>query len=419
MEKRRVVITGMGVVAPNGIGIDNFWHSLTRGRSAVRRITRFDASSYPCQVAAEVPDFDPTDYMNPKISKRLSRFAQFALASARMAVRDSGINFDQEDRYKIGVFVGTAIGGLDIFEIQHSIFLEKGIKRINPYSAVSCSTHSASAIIACEFNSKGINTTVSAGCNTGLDTAYLAFNSIRLGDADMILVSAGEAPLTPLIHGMFCATGYMARGNGEPQKAVKPFDLNADGMVLGEGGACIIIEELQHALRRNAKIYGEIVSCSALNEAFDLMEVDKNDETMALNLKQVLEKGNIDANEIEYINAHGNGIISYDIIETSAIKRVFGDLAYNIPVTSIKPITGHSIGPTPLWQIITSLLALEHNIIPPTINIQDAAPECDLNYVPNHFMEKSIRTVLVNVHGFGGRLTALALRKFSSINAVS
>lgn len=419
-NNRRVVITGMGVVAPNGIGIDNFWDSLLHGRSGVRKITRFDTSSYPCQVAAEVPDFDPTDYMDSKTAKRLSRFAQFALAAAQMAVRDSGINFGQEDPYKVGVFVGTAIGGLDIFEIQHSIFLEKGIKRINPYSAVSCSTHSASAIIACEFNAKGINTTVSAGCNTGLDTAYLGFNSIRLADADMILVSTGEAPITPLIHGIFCATGYMARGNGEPPaNAVKPFDLNADGMVLGEGGACIIIEELGHALKRNAKIYGEIVSYSALNEAFDLMEVDKNDETMALNLKQVLEKGHIDASDIDYINAHGNGIISYDIIETSAIKRVFGDLAYNIPVASIKPITGHAIGPTPVWQIITTLLAIKHNIIPPTINIRNPAPECNLNYVLNHFLEKRIRTALVNVHGFGGRLTALALRKFSSVNTVS
>ena len=252
----------MGVVAPNGIGIENFWDSLVHGRSGVRTITHFDASSYPCQIAAEVPDFDPTDYMNPKTSKRLSRFAQFALASARMAVRDSGINFDLEDRYKVGVFVGTAIGGLDIFEVQHSIFLEKGIKRINPYSVASCSTHSASAIIACEFNLKGINTTVSAGCNTGLDTTYLAFNSVRLGDADVILVSAGEAPLTPLIHGIFCATGQMSRGNGHPKKALKPYSINADGIVLGEGGGWYHyrrtptrLEKKCENLRRNRELF--------------------------------------------------------------------------------------------------------------------------------------------------------------------
>jgi 3-oxoacyl-[acyl-carrier-protein] synthase II len=411
MEKTRVVITGMGVVAPNGIGIENFWDSLVHGQSGVRKITHFDASTYPCKVAAEVSNFDPTGYMDPKTAKRLSRFAQFALASAKMAVKDSSIDFDQEDPYKVGVFVGTAIGGLDIFEIQHSIFLEKGIKRINPYSAVSCSTHSASAIIACEFNLKGINTTIAAGCNTGLDTTFFAFNSIRLGDADIILASTGEAPITPLIHGIFCATGYMSRVNGEPQKAVKPYDLNADGIVLGEGGACIIIEELEHALRRNAKIYGEIVSYSSLNEAFDLMEVDKDDKTMVFNFKKVLEKGHVDINEIDYISAHGNGIVSYDIIETNAIKRVFGDLAYSIPVTSIKPVTGHSIAPTPMWQIITSLLAIKYNIIPPTINLKNPAPGCDLNYVPNHFLRKGVDTVLINTHGFGGRLTTIIVKK--------
>ncbi len=412
MEKRRVVITGMGVVAPNGIGIEKFWDSLVHGRSGIRKITRFDASSYPSQIAGEVPDFDPTDYMEPKTTRRLSRFAQFALATAKMAAEDSSINFDKEDPYKVGVFVGTAIGGLDIFEIQHSIFLEKGIKRINPFSMVSCSTHSASAVIACELNLKGINTTISAGCNTGLDATFLAFNSIRLGDADIILVSAGEAPITPLIHAIFCATGYISRGNGEPQKALKPYDINADGVVLGEGGACIIIEELQHALRRNAKIYGEIVSYSALNEAFDLLEVDNNDETMALNLKQVLEKGHIAITEIDYISAHGNGIISYDIMETNAIKRVFGEMAYNIPVTSIKPVTGHSISAMGIWQMITSLLAMKKGIIPPTINIQNPDPKCDLNYLPDALLKKEVQTAIVNVHGFGGRLTAIALRKF-------
>ncbi len=414
MEKRRVVITGMGVVAPNGIGIENFWDSLVHGRSGIRKITRFDASSYPSQIAGEVPDFDPTDYMEPKVAKRLSRFAQFALAAARMAVQDSSIDFNKQDPYKVGVFAGTAIGGLDIFETQHSIFMEKGIKRINPYSVASCSTHSASAIIACEFNLKGPNTTIAAGCNTGLDTAYLAFNSIRLGDADIILVSTGEAPITPLIHGIFCATGQMSSGNGEPQKALKPYDINADGIVLGEGGACIIIEELQHALKRNAKIYGEIVSYSALNEAFDLFEVDNNDETMALNFRQVLEKGHVDTKEIDYINAHGNGIISYDITETNAIKRVFSELAYNIPVTSIKPVTGHSISTTSVLQIITSLLAMKHSTIPPTMNVENPAPECDLNYVPNYFLRKEVQTVLINVHGFGGRITAMIVKKFLS-----
>ncbi len=409
----------MGVVAPNGIGIDNFWDSLVHGRSGVRRITHFDASSYPCQVAAEVPDFDPTDFMDHKTAKRLSRFAQFAFAASRMAVEDSGIDFCKEDPYKMGVFVGTAIGGGDVIEIQHNIFLEKGVKRINPYAVVAISTHSASGIISCEYNLKGPNTTISAGCNSGLDAAYLATNAIRLGDADAVVVGAGESPITPYIQALFSATGFLSRENKEPWKALKPYDINADGMVLGEGGGCLLVEEFQHALKRRARIYGEIASYSALNEAFNLFGVDTNNETMSLNFSQVLKKANMRAEEIDYINAHGNGLLSYDIGETKAIKEVFGELAYNIPMTSLKPNTGHSLSTTGLFQIISSLLSINHGIIPPTINIRNPSPECDLNYVPDHFLKKQVQNVLVNAHGFGGRLTALILKKIPAEKLVS
>jgi 3-oxoacyl-[acyl-carrier-protein] synthase II len=410
MEERRVVITGMGVVAPNGIGIDNFWDSLVYGQSGIRKISRFDASSYPCQVAAEVPNFDPMDYMDPKTAKRLGRFAHFSLAAAEMAVEDSGINFSREDPYKAGVYIGTAMGGEDVNQIQHAIFLEKGLKRVSPLTVASCSTHSASAIISCHFGLRGTNTTISAGCNSGLDAAFLAFNAVRLGDADVMITGGGEAPITPFTYAAFCATGFHSREN-DPQKAVKPYDLNADGMVLGEGGAALILEDLQHALKREAKIYGEVLSYSSLNEAFDLEQVDPSNETMVLNLQQVIKKGNIDIGEIDYINSHGNGLLSYDIGETIAIKKVFGDLAYNFPVTSIKPVTGQSIAPTPLFQIITSLLVMKYGIVPPTINLNNPAPECDLNYVPNHYILKEIQTALINTHGFGGRLTALIVRK--------
>jgi len=410
-NNRRVVITGMGVVAPNGIGIENFWDSLVHGRSAVRRITRFDASTYPSQIAAEVPDFDPTDYMDPKTAKRLGRFAQFAFVASQMAVDDSALNFDKEDSYRVGVYVGTAMGGEDVNEIQHTIFLEKGLKRISPMTVVSCSTHSASAIISCYFGLKGTNTTIAAGCNSGLDATFLGFNAIRLGDADVMVIGAGEAPITPYIYGAFCATGFHSRENREPKKAVKPYDLDADGMVLAEGGAVLILEDLQHALKREAKIYGEVMSYSSLNEAFDLVEVAPDNETMVRNFRRALEKTNMDMKEIDYINAHGNGILSYDICETEAIKKVFGELAYNIPITSIKPVTGHSIAPTSIWQIITCLLAMKNSIIPPTMNIQNPAPECDLNYVRDYFLEKEVQSALINTHGFGGRLTAMILKK--------
>ena len=412
MEERRVVITGMGVVAPNGIGVKNFWDSLVHGRSAVRRITRFDASSYPSQIAAEVSDFDPTDYMDPKTAKRLGRFAQFALAAAQMAVEDSDIDFTVEDPYKIGVFIGTGIGGGDIIETQNSVFFEKGFKRISPYTAVSVSTHSASGIISCKFHLKGPNTTIAAGCNSGLDAAYLAFNAIRLGDADVMIVGAGEAPITPLCYAIFCASGNLSRENSHPEKAVKPYDVNAGGMVLGEGGGVLVMEELKHALLRKAKIYGEVLGYSSANEAFNLFGIETDNGAMAFNFNQVLNNSHIDIKDIGYISAHGNGILSYDVDETEAIKKVFGELAYNIPVTSIKPVTGHSISATGIWQTITSLLAIKNGIIPPTINIQNPAPKCDLNYLPNGFLKKEVQTVLINAHGFGGRLTTLIVRKF-------
>jgi 3-oxoacyl-[acyl-carrier-protein] synthase II len=412
LDGRRVVITGMGVVAPNGIGIESFWDSIVHGRSGVRRITRFDASSYPSQIAAEVQGFDPTDYMDPKTAKRLSRFAHFAVAASQMAAEDSGIDFSAEDPYRMGVYIGTAMGGVDVIETQHTIFMEKGFKRVSPFTVVSSSTHSASGIISCEFNLKGTNTTIAAGCNSGLDAAFLAFNAIRIGDTDVMVTGAAESPITPYIYAAFCATGNLSRGNQEPKKALKPYDINADGMVLGEGGAVLILEELQHALNRKARIHGEILGYSSLNEAFDLFGVNTDNRTMVSNFKEVVQKANVDITEIDHINAHGNGILSYDISETEAIKNVFGELSYNIPIISIKPITGHSIAATGINQIITSLLTMKHGVVPPTINLESPAPECDLNYVPNQALRMNVKTVLISAHGFGGRLTSLIVRKF-------
>jgi 3-oxoacyl-[acyl-carrier-protein] synthase II len=409
----------MGVVAPNGIGLDDFWDSIVRGWSAVGRITSFDASSYPSQIAAEIHHFDPADYMEPRNARRLDRFAQFALAAAQMAVEDAEINFSRDDPYRVGVFMGTAIGGGKTIETQHAIFFEKGLKRISPYTAVSVSTHSASGIVACEYKLKGPNTTIAAGCNSGLDAVYLASNAIRLGDADVMVVGASEAPITPFGYAIFCASGFLSRNNSIPQKAVKPYDQDADGMVLGEGGGVLVLEELQHALERGAHIYGEVVGYSALNEAFDLFGVDTDNGTMAKNFRKTMEKSGVPALEIDYINAHGNGILSYDINETLAIKEVFGELAYHIPVSSFKPVTGHSISVSAVYQVITALLAIRDGVIPPTINLEHPAPPCDLDYVARGSIKKEVKTVLINAHGFGGRLTTMIVRKFLSERVVS
>jgi 3-oxoacyl-[acyl-carrier-protein] synthase II len=309
MENRRVVITGMGVIAPNGIGVENFWESLVHGRSGVRKITRFDASSYPSQIAAEVPDFDPTNYMDSKTAKRLGRFAQFALAAAEMAVEDSDLDLSQEDPYTAGVFIGTGIGGGDYSENQHTIFMEKGLKRISPYAAIAICTHSAAGIISSQLKLKGPNTTIAAGCNSGLDASYLAYNAIRLGDADIMLAGAGEAPITPYIFGIFCAGGFLSRGNGEPHKALKPYDINGDGTVLGEGGALIIMEELEHAMHRGARIYGEILAYSSSNEAYNLYELENNGETLGQAMQQSMRNAHLNPKDVDYINAHGNGLL--------------------------------------------------------------------------------------------------------------
>jgi 3-oxoacyl-[acyl-carrier-protein] synthase II len=408
MDKRRVVVTGMGVVAPNGIGIKYFWDSLVRGKSAIKRITRFDASSYPCQLAAEVSDFDPTDYMDPRTAKRLDRFAHFALASSTMAINESKLKIPYKNPYRIGVFVGTAIGGGETIETQHLIFVEKGYKRLMPFTVEAISTHSASALISQSFGLKGPNTTTSSGCNSGMDACYMAYNSIRLGDADVIVVAAGEAPITPYTVGIFSAVGVLATQNGDPGAVVKPYDIDASGMILGEGGGALILEELHHAMDRGAKIYGEILGCSSVTEGY-MFGTKTDTEVMAKAFEEALNRSHLNSKDVQYINSHGNGILEYDVGETESIKRAFGELAYKIPVSSIKPVTGQSLSATGIYQVITSLLAITNNIIPPTINHKNPAPGCDLNYVPGRYIEKDVGVAVMNAHGFGGRHTVLVV----------
>ena len=411
--KRRVVITGMGVIAPNGIGVDNFWDSLIHGRSAVRKITRFDASSYPCQVAAEVPDFDPTDYMDPKTARRLPRFAQFALASSRMAVEDSKLDLNSVDPYKVGVIIGTGSGGASYSEDQHAVFMAKGIKRISPFAAVMTCNHSAAGIICREFGLRGTNTTVSAACNSGLDAVHLAYDTLRLGDAEIMLAGAGEAPITPYIVSLLSASGILASNNGEaPTKALRPFDRDGHGIILGEGGALLVLEDLEHALKRRAKIYGEILGYASGNEPFDIFKINPTGETGSSVMRKALKNAHLEPQDINYINAHGNGERDYDVNETLSIKKTFGELAYRIPISSIKPITGQSFSATGVLQMVASLLVINLSTIPPTTNHENPRPECDLDYVPNQPRRAEVSAVLMNAMGFGGSHTVAIVGKF-------
>jgi 3-oxoacyl-[acyl-carrier-protein] synthase II len=414
MEKRRVVITGMGVVAPNGIGIENFWDSLVQGKSGVRRITYFDASSYPCQVAAEVPDFDPSDYMDYRTAKKLARFAQFALAASKMAVEDSKLDLHSIDPNRIGVIIGTGSGGAGYSEGQHIAFVEKGIKRISPFAIMMTTSHSVTGAISYELGLKGTNTTISSACNSGLDAIYFAYNTIRLGDADIMLAGAGEAPITPYIIALFCAGDFLSKNNGiRPQEAVKPFGKDGDGIVLGEGGAVLVLEELENAIKRKSKIYGEILGYASGNETYDLFKIDPSGHTASTVMEKAIMNANLKPSEINYINAHGNGLLEYDLNETSAIKKVFGELAYQIPISSIKPITGQSFSVTGILQMITCLLVINQNIIPPTINFFNPHSSCDLDYVPNHSRKCEVKTTLMNAHGIGGSHTVVIVGRFN------
>jgi 3-oxoacyl-[acyl-carrier-protein] synthase II len=415
MEKRRVVVTGMGIVAPNGTGVENFWDSLVHGRSPVRKITHFDASSYPCQVAAEVPDFDPTDYTDPKTAKRLAKFAQFSLAASRLAIEDSKFDMKEVDPYRFGVIIGTGIGGGDCIEDQYSIFIEKGMKRMSPLSAVMICTHSAAGIISYEFGLRGPNTTIAAGCTSGLDAIYSAYNMIRLGDADIMLAGAGEAPITPCSIAMFSVCGLLSKTNGEPPGTIlKPYDARGAGTVIGEGGSVLVLEELQGALRRNATIYGEILGYASGNEAYNIFEIDPSAEAASTVMKKALTNAGVKCEDIDYINGHGNGSPPYDTSETLSIKKVFGERAYRIPVTSIKPITGQSFSLTGILQMVTCLLVLNKGKIPPTLNHEVPRINCDLDYVPSHYREAEVNTAMMNALGYGGGHTVMVVGKFKS-----
>lgn len=412
-QKRRVVVTGMGVIAPNGIGLAEFWESLINGRSAVKKISYFDASSYPCQVAAEVSKFEPIDYMDLKTSKRIDKFAQFALGASILAIEDANLNLNKIDSYKIGCAFATGIGGGICKENQHLIFIEKGIKRINPFAAIMICPHSAVGIISEKLKIKGPNLTISSGCTSGLDAVYSACNLIKSGDAEIMIVGAGEAPITPYITAIFCAARLLSSNSSEnPEETVKPYDKFASGTALGEGGAVLILEELKNALKRNAKIYGEILGCASCNEAYNIFKIDPSGDTTAEVIKKAIENSKLNKDQIEYINAHGNGSHEYDLNETIGIKKVFNNLSKLIPISSIKPVTGQSFSVTGILQIITSLLVINNKIIPPTLNHKVPANGCDLDYVPERFRKKDVNIALINAIGYGGAHTALIVKNF-------
>jgi len=414
MEKRRVVITGMGVVAPNGIGIENFWDSLVHGRSGIKTVSRFDVSSYPSKIAGEVQDFDPTDYMNPKSARRMDRFSQFGVACSKMALMDSQIPFEKVEKNSIGVAIGSSFGGAPQAEEQHSIFIEKGLNRVHPLISTRFFTGSCMNNVCIVLGIKGPCYSISTGCATGADNIGLAFNMIRDGKTDLMFTGAVEAPIFPLTFGSFCLIGILSTKNDPPHKTPKPFDRHKDGIVLSEGGAVLIVEELHHALNRGAHIYAEIAGFGTTHDAYHLTEPAPDGQQAEKAIRLALEDANTSYEEVDYICAHGSATVLNDKVETMIVKRIFHSKVESILVSSIESMIGHPLGVAGAIKVAASALAIKHGIVPPTINYEHPDPDCDLNYVPNESIKKDLNFVVCNSFSFGGKNSILILKKFSN-----
>ena len=412
-NRRRVVITGLGVIAPNGIGKDAFWKALKEGKSGLRKITRFDVSSYSSQIAGEIDDFDPTDFMSPKSARRMDRFAQLAVAASKMALEDSGLIINGRNNKKIGIIMGTALAGMPYAEFQHSIFMEKGLNRIDPLLATRLFGGEASSQASIELGIKGPCVTLSTACAAGTDAIGYALMLIRNSIADVVIAGGAEAPLAPMTFGAFCRLGVMSQMNSNPQTASRPFDKNRDGFVMSEGAGAVILEELEHALKRNAHIYAELIGYGATSDAFHMTRASDDAEGIVRAIRMALKDARVDTEKIDYINAHGTSTTLGDKIETLAFKKIFGPYAYKIPISSTKSMIGHPLGGGGAIEAVASVLTIEHEFIHPTINYEIPDPDCDLNYVPNKGIKAKVKFVLSNSLGFGSRNAAIIIKKYS------
>jgi len=413
MGNRRVVITGLGVIAPNGVGINNFWDLLIHGRSGVRKITHFDASSYPSQIAGEIDGFDPLAYMSLKSARRMDKFAQFAVACAKMALDDSKLELSLGNSDRIGIAIGSALGGIPTAEEQHSIFIEKGLRRTDPLLATKLFLGAATSQISIELGINGHSNTIAGACSAGTDSIGYAFYAIKNNLADIMITGGSEAPLAPLTFGAFCQIGALSTRNGDPTRASRPFDKERDGFIMSEGAGMLILEDLENALRRGTPIFAEILGYGTTNDAYNMVHPLPTGERAKKAVELALKAAKIDPSEIDYINPHGSSTTINDKIETKIIKEIFGERAYRIPISATKSNIGHSLGAAGSIEAIVSVLTIKNQFISPTINYEFPDPECDLDYVPNRGRVANVNTVLSNSYGFGGKNSAIIVRKFT------
>lgn len=418
MHNKRVVLTGVGLVTPVGNNIKDFWDALINGKTGVSRLKAFDPTPFNSHVAAEVKNFDATLYINPKQERRLDPFVKFAVVAAKMAFEDSGLEMSKLKIERAGVYIGSGIGGLHTVELEHEKFIKaedpsKAPSKISPFLIPMLIVNMASGIVSIELGFKGPNSSSVTACAAGSHSIGDAFRLIQRGDADVMAAGGSEAATTKMGFGGFCALKALSsRYNDNPTVASRPFDRDRDGFVMGEGSGIVILEELEHAKKRGAHIYCEMVGYGMSGDAYHMTAPDPGGDGAVRCMKLSLEDGKIDSSEVGYINAHGTSTQLNDAMETAAIKKVFGDRAYKVPVSSTKGVTGHLLGATGAVELIACAKAIKHSIIPPTINYEHPDPACDLDYVPNTAREQEVNVAMNNSLGFGGHNVTLVLKKF-------
>ncbi|MBP2635460.1 MAG: fabF [Firmicutes bacterium] len=412
--KKRVVITGLGAITPVGVGTEAYWQSLLAGKSGIDVITRFDASEYTTQIAGEVKDFDPTQYIEKKEAKRMDRSTQFAVAAAKMAFDDAGIDFEKEDRERMGTLIGTGIGGMETLHDQFKTLFDKGPGRISPFFVPMMIANMPAGQTSITFGLQGPCTCVVTACATGTNAIGDAFKIIQRGDADVMVAGGTEACISPSAVAGFCAMKAMSTRNDEPQKASRPFEVDRDGFVMGEGAGIIVMETLEHALARGAKIYAEIIGYGFNADAYHMTAPAPEGAQAAKCMAMALKDAGIEPNAVDYINAHGTSTPLNDKNETQAIKVLFGDHAKQLKISSTKSMTGHLLGASGGIEAIAAILTVANNKIPPTINLENPDPELDLDYVPNKAQEHVVNVALSNSFGFGGHNATILVKKYQA-----
>jgi len=415
MRNNRVVVTGIGAITPVGIGIANTWKALLAGRSGVKHIKRFDVSNFPTQFAGEVTDFNPLDFMDFREAKRMARFTQFAMAVTQQAIQDSALDLSREDTTRVGLEIGTAIGGIGLIEEQSITFHEKGPGRINPTLVPVVIANAAPCHIAISLGIKGPTSSPVAACATGTVAIGQALRQLQLGQVDVVLAGGTESATSPLALAAFSRLGALSTHNAEPEKACRPFDAERDGTVMGEGAAVLVMETLEHAQRRGAPILAEVLGYGFTEDAYHIAAPDPTGDGAARAMNAALTDAGISPDEVDYIVPHGTGTPLNDVSETRACKMVFGECAYRIPISSNKSMIGHLLGAAGAISTVIAILAIRDGIVPPTINLEHPDSECDLDYVPNEARHACIDTAMANAFGFGGQNATVIVRRLDGV----